>query len=314
MGRLNRELTEQMLKYNYRAVLRNESTTEQEPADFDEQWSNIWRKRIMTTSARTSTGETVTFDEFLAEDNFATNVEPMKLQAVTVLVSPIVLLAQVVVIIFLDRFLSNHVDLVTVIQVGLFSSLIISLLLFDFHAHQNAEVPVVNTLSAFPKEVVKPFADRIKSFGEEPFRPVKVTITKLYLSLVRDYFGVSTFWAALLNTCTFLICMGLSLSIGFILQPTNMSRVLPWYKSMAIGLSFLPFGMLAGYYLAFLVVQYARVLIAPIIVGLLAAVLPYALGYLFTGQIDVAKVQNSVLAAGTAMFSLGHHDNGASKG
>ena len=47
----------------------------------------------------------------------------------------------------------------------------------------------------------------------------------------------------------------------------------------------------------------ARLLLAPIIIGLLAAVLPFLIGYLFTGQLDLTQTQNSILAAGTAIAS-----------
>ena len=301
---LNREVIEQSLKHSYHTVLRNESSTPEEPADFLKKWSDIWQEKILKIGTKNAAGDTVTFDDHLTENNFASIVEPVKLQGVTTLISPTFLAFQVVMMIFITKYLSNQINLVTVIQVGLFSSLVISLLLFNFHAHQNSEVAVLGVMAALPEEVSKSLGDRIKSLGEQPFKPLKVKIKKHYLSLVRDYFALILFWfGGVLNAISSLLFIGIIVVIGFILRPANMSNILPWYKNMAIGLALIPFGMLTGYYVAFLTLQYARVLLAPIIVGVLAVVLPYALGYLFTGKIDLTQVQNSVWAAGAGIVA-----------
>jgi hypothetical protein len=298
-GRIDRDVTEQTLKNNYRAALLKELKTTDVPADFDEKWSGVWQENILTLGTKNSSGEMITLDDFLADDNFASTVEPLKLQVVTALISPTYVAFQIIMIFFIDKYIRNQINMVTMLQVSLFFSLIISLLLFNFHAHQNAEIPFIGIVSPpVPKAIADLFTERLKNIGKQPFRPSKVTIKKPYISLIRNYFAKFFFWVGgVVNACLTLLILGVSLLLGLILHPASFNTILPWYKDMAIGLALMPLGILAGYYVAFFTIQYARVLVAPIIIGILAAILPYALGYLFTGRIDFAQIQNGVWAA-----------------
>ena len=301
---LNREVTEQSIKYSYRTALLNESATSEIPDDFHQKWSSMWQERILRISTQNTAGDTITLDDHLADNNFASTVEPIKLQSVTTLISPTFLAFQIVMMILIAKYLNHLINLITVIQIGLFVSLVISLLLFNFHAHQNSEVAVLGNVATLPEDIAGSLGERIKALGNQPFKPLKVRIKKDYLSLVRDYFALILFWfGGVLNAITSLLFLALIVVIGFIFRSESISDILPWYKNMAIGLSLIPFGMLVGYYVAFFTLQYAKVLLAPIIVGILAAVLPYGLVYVFTGKIDLSQVQNSVWAAGAGIVA-----------
>lgn len=302
LAEIDSELTEDVLKHNYSRVVGLEA--EEEQAKLDRRWKKIWRDEILKVGTRDPSGKGLTFADFISTKNFASRIEPLKIQAVMNLILPLMILFQIFMLILIYNYLEGNTGLITVIQGGLAMSFILSSVLFSFHSHQNTEITILGSAVPLPEEVEKKYADRLKKIQDKKIHPVNVTVKKHYLSVIRDFFALPLFWiGGVLNAFTCLLFVGVTVLIGFIWFRAGMLELLPWYRDLAVAFLLVPLGLLASYYISFLTLQYARLLLAPLIIAMLAAVLPFLISYLFTGQIDLSQAQNSIIAAGTAIVS-----------
>jgi hypothetical protein len=299
---IDSDLTQDLLKIKYREIAGLEGEANQ--AALEKKWKKVWKDQILKVSTREPSGRVLAFADFISTTNFAARIEPIKIQAVMNLILPIMLLFQTVMLLLIFNYLEANIALITVIQGGLAMSFIISSLLFSFHSHQNTEISIIGSVAPFPPEIEKQYTERLEKLVDKKLHPIKVTVKKHYLSVIRDFFALPLFWiGCVLNAFTCLLLLGLTVLIGFLWFGAGMVNLLPWYRDLAVAFLLVPLGFLAAYYISFLTLQHARLLVAPVIIGLLAAVLPFLISYLFTGQIDFSQAQNSIIAAGTAIVS-----------
>jgi hypothetical protein len=193
----------------------------------------------------------------------------------------------------------GRLQLLTVAQFSLFLCLIVCLILFLYHAHQNATLTLFgNLLSLNLSEELK---QRAKLFEGLKIRPAKVLVTKRYLTLIQNYFGELIALITLLNTASSLLIVGVVLLVTKLWHPASFRAILPWYREFSVCLLFIPLGLLATYFLMFVILRNLKLVLAPLVLGLLTVLIPYAFTYLIGGSVDIGQVRNSVVAIFTGL-------------
>ncbi|HKF23199.1 MAG TPA: hypothetical protein VKE93_16615 [Candidatus Angelobacter sp.] len=300
IGRIDREITEWSLKTRYQDLLAEDNEAVS-AAEFETRWSEIWQKEILAIVIKMSAGRSITYGDALAEENFDLRMELLKLPAVARLVVPIMSTAQIVMLYLLLRFLDAHTNLLTVIQAGLFLGLLVCLVLFNFHAHQIAEVQLVD--SPIEPRAPENLKNRLKELSGLVLRPTKITINKNYLTEIQRYFSTWLVAAAVHNTVLGLILVGIVLLMNALFQHSSIHAVLPWYRGFLIGLVVIQLGLIASYHLMFIMLRNLKLILVPIIVGLLAAFLPYGLIYIVGGHVNLVELKNVYFALATGLVT-----------
>ena len=302
-GRIDRDVSEWSLKSAYHNVFAAKRPPELQ--DFEESWSHVWRENILDLEIQVGPNRFLKFEEALAEDNFGIRIEPVKLTVVSTILAPIVKMVQLVMICLLARFLDGKIHLLTVVQSGLFVSLIVCLILFLYHAHQNAVIPFVGSMVPNLPEQLK---QQLKPFEGLTIRPKKVSVTKRYLTLIQNHFAEGLALLTFVNALSSLLIVSIVLLVTWVWHRDILAEVVPWYRELSVGLLFIPLGLLATYFVMFLVLRNVKLILAPLVVGLLMALLPYALTYLVGGRIDLSQVKNALVAVfmglGTGLTTL----------
>jgi hypothetical protein len=295
---LDNEIIEEILKFKYRENVYNSSASK-EPSDFESEWSKIWNDKILKIGT-----EGFTFKDILSEGNLAFRIMPLKLDATTQIMVPFIKVFQLIMIYFILGFLNGSGELLTIIQIGVFLSFIISIIWFIHHSYRLAEIPFLDPTMGLPENIRLKFSDRSKAFIGLTVRPIRITVKKRYHSLIRDYLGTFIVTGTFLNTVLLLVLTGITLFIGIIWFPTNKDSILLWYKNLIIGILLLPVGFIIGYYLTFLILQNVRKFLAPIVAGLLGAGLPFVLDYLLTGRIELNDAKTAIFAFSAGLSTL----------
>ena len=295
-GCLDRDVTEWTLKNAYHQLQAAKGAAALQ--DFEQSWSNVWRQKILSLQIQVGPNRWVKLDDAFSEDNWGIRVEPIKLTVVSNILAPIVKLVQLVMIFLLARFVDGRIQLLTVVQSGLFLGLVVCLILFLYHAHQNAAIPFIG--SVVPN-LPEPLKERLKPFAGVIVRPTKVTVTPRYLTLIQNYFAEGIAMWTVLNTISSLLIVGVVLLVTRLWHPAILHAVLPWYREFSMGLLFVPTGLLAIYFLMFLVLRNFKLVLAPIVLGLLTVLIPYAFTYLAGGRVDLSQMKNAMVAVFTGL-------------
>jgi hypothetical protein len=295
-GRLDVKLLEWKLKETYRKLLERKDPDKVK--DLDRLWLDAWKNQILAMGFDTVSGTYQTYGQALGEDNFGVRTEPIKLQMVADFVAPIMKSVQLVVICLMASYLDGKTHLLTVIQASLGLCLMMALILLTYHAHRNAEIPLLG--SALP-DTPPDIQEQVRPLVGKRVRPKQILAHKRYLTLIQNFFAEILATATLINALGLLLLVGIVLLMVRVWQPASVGMILQWYKHFSIGLLIIPVALFASYHLMFLALRNARLVLAPVIVGLLAAVLPYAFTYLVGAKVDVSQVKNAVLAAFTAL-------------
>ncbi len=308
-NQLNKLVIEETLKLRYRenryerlekerkqpSSALVEETFDPDDPNFNASWSRLWNDTIMRVGT-----ENLIYKDFLAEENVAARMVPIKLQVTTLLVSPFVKLFQLVMIFLMVIYLNNGTELITVIQVGAALSFVMSLILFINQSTQISEIPLMFSMDGMDEKLKQSFRDVVEKLNslKLTIRPKRFSATKRYMSLVRDYFLTSTLAPAMIyNVLLVLLWVGLILLTGTLWSPTNKSNLISWYSHFSLGLVLLVPALAVAYWLTVFVLQHIKTILAPLIVSLLVAVLPFAIEYLFTGHIDLGHIRHIIVAA-----------------
>jgi hypothetical protein len=295
-GSLDRDVYEWTLKNSFYRLQKGKG--EKQTEELDHKWGEVWRG-ILAIQIRLGRNRWVGLDEAFADDNCGVRIEPIKLAGVSAIVGPIVKLVQLTMIYLFARFVDGKVQLLTVAQSSLFLCLIVCLILFLYHAHQNSTITLFGNLLSLdlPEELKL----RAKAFEGLKIRPTKVTVTKRYLTLIQNYFGEWIALITLLNTISSLLIVGVVLLVTRFWYFGAFKAVLPWYREFSICLLFIPPVLLATYFVMFAVLRNLKLVLAPLVLGLLTVLIPYGFTYLIGGSVDFGQVKNSVLAIFTGL-------------
>lgn len=288
-NRLDVEITEEMLKLNYRRNVYKPSDST-DPTDFESKWSKIWNEEILKVSA-----EGISFKDVLTEDKFAPRVIPFRMLASINMFSPLMNMFQVVMFYLILRLINGSIEAVTVVQAGVFLCFILSITWFIFCSYQITEIPLLGNYDMLPKEIKEKFSDRLKPFLGATVTPKNVTVKNRYFSLMRS-FQTRLISITFLNSLLALILVGIILIIVTLWNPTNVESIVSWYRYFSIGVILLPLAFFAGYYLTSIIIQHFRQVLSSVILAFLAVVLPFAINYLLTGYFEFSEIKNALIA------------------
>jgi hypothetical protein len=203
--------------------------------------------------------EGISYRDFLSEDKFASRTIGLTMAGSTIVIAPLVKAFQLIMIYLIFSLINGSIEVLAVIQAG-----------------------------------VK-FSDRLKQFLGKTVIPKRIIVQNRYFSLMRNY-QARHMAIAFLNSILILVLVGIILIIGFLSSLTNVGDMTSWYAYFSIGVILLPFAFITGFYLTSMIIQNFRQLLAPIILGLLAVVLPFAITYLFTGYFEFIEIKNVILS------------------
>jgi hypothetical protein len=285
-NKLDIEIIEEILKTNYRKKIYKSDSTDSE--DFESKWSKVWNEKILDIST-----EGISYRDFLSEDKFASRTIGPTMAGSTIVIAPLVKTFQLIMIYLIFSLINGSIEVLTVIQAGVLLSFILSIIWFIHHSYQITEIPLF--VENLPEEIKEKFSDRLKQFLGKTVIPKKIIVKNRYFSLMRNY-QARCMATVFLNSMLILVLVGIILIIGVLSSLTNIGDMTSWYAYFSIGVILLPFAFITGFYLTSMIIQNFRQLLAPIILGLLAVVLPFAITYLFTGYFEFIEIKNVILS------------------
>jgi hypothetical protein len=287
---LDRDLTEALLKWNYRKNIHEKLSAP--PADLETTWTKLWNETILNVGT-----EGRTLRDALTSDEVAFSVIPIQLTVSSTFVSPFIKIFQFILFYILARYLSGTGALIMLIQACIGLSFILSILWFIYHAYKLSEIAYLGVLEKLPEELQKQFDDRLKQFQDMKVRPVKITLNKRYLSIVRNYLVTSLGRDLLLNTIFALVLVAVSLVIGRLAFPDHYADLVIWYRRFAIGACLISLVFLISYYVSFWILQNVRSVIAPILTSLVGALSPFLISFVLTGKFQLSQFTSQLSAA-----------------
>jgi hypothetical protein len=280
------------MKDRFRATFEDEV-----PADFEDKWSQVWNEQIL----KLHTGG-LTLKDSLDDEAHPFRIIPGRLAITATLLSTLVDIFQALALFAIVLYLNHVIELVNAVQIGSLLIFVLSLLVFLHHSFQLNEY-ALQPAPGLPQSIQDQFKEQFKLFEARRVIAKQVTVDRTYLSAVRRYFMrflIMTFY----NSLNTLILVGVMVLIGLIGFPAQHDPLLAWYGALAIGVVILPFAVLIGFYLTFLLLQSFGKIMAPVVAALLGALLPFGVEFIVTGQVDWSKAQNALAAAVSGATAL----------
>ncbi|HEU5240251.1 MAG TPA: hypothetical protein VFU37_24160, partial [Pyrinomonadaceae bacterium] len=296
---LDRDLTEALLKRSYLTNVYKK--TNAPPEDLDTTWAKLWNETILNVGTEGST-----LRDALTSEEVAFSLIPMQLTMSTTFVSPVIKISQLILFYVLTRYLNDTSPLITMIQLCIGLSFILSILWFIYHAYRMNEIEYIGVLEELPAELQKEFAPRLQQFENMKVRPTKITLNKRYLSIVRNYLVTSLGRDLLLNTIFTLVLVGVSLVIGRLAFPGQFGELALWYRRFAFWAFLISLLFLIGYYVSFWILQHVRTVVAPILASLVGALSPFLISFILTGKFQLSQFTSQLsatLAAAGILFT-----------
>jgi len=287
-NKLNSEITEEIFKTNYRKDLYKSDSID--PNDFESKWSKVWNEKIL--NIRT---EGISYRDCLSEDKFASRTIPFTMAGSTTVIAPLVKTFQLIMIYLIFSLINGSIAVLAVIQVGVFLCFTLSIIWFINHSYQITDIALGGGYDLLPEEIKEKYSDRAKPFLGKTVIPKKIIVKNRYFSLMRNY-QARHMAAAFVNSILILALVSIILIIGALCSPTNIGDMISWYEYFSIGVILLPFAFITGFYLTSMIIQNFKQFLAPIILGILTVVLPFAVNYLFTGHFEFIEIKNAVLS------------------
>ena len=300
-NKLDIDITEETLKKQHREnVFKASGPTDS--SDFENKWSKVWKEQILEIK----TVEGISFRDSLSEEKFSSRVVIFRLIQSVQILPPLIWVCQLIMLWLISQGLSQSIAVVTIIQVGVFLCFMISIIWLIFTTFHMDKITLMVEPS-LPKEIKELYSDRLKKIIGKRVKPKKIIIKKPYYSLMRNFHARLFFFSgSFIDSLILLMLVGISLFIGALWSHTNinMGEIIYWYKYFALSVILLPFAIITGFYLTSIIIQRFKLILAPIILGLLTAALPFAINYLLIGDFEFVELKNSVLTfiAGMGVF------------
>ncbi|GEM_PF-5447378 len=291
--KLDAELSEELIKQKYWALAQTGDQPLDEAA-FEANWSEIWNNKIRKVGTKGVKHATITYGE-LMDNNVMGMSESLKITAMTTLIASTAKIFQMVIVLLTFNYLQTQGEILTVVRAGLFGGILLSALWFSFFARRIADMTFIDNADFLPPDMREKYGAKIRAAVQDeevnPIRASSIKIENGYISTARDYFAILLTSQAILNTCTLILIVGVTVVIGLIFQP-NFASTLDWYRHMLVGLLAIPIVLLLGYYLTFFSLLNSRAFVAAAVVGVIAFFLPYFISFALTGRVDVTQASN----------------------
>lgn len=308
--KLDDEILEENLKVAYKAAyVENPGGLDDEVAssapsegDFEARWPAVW-KTILDVPL-----EGHTLRNALAEEKFASRAMIALLPALTWLVKPLVDIIYLTMIVLTALYLHGSVELLNVVQVGVALLFILSITLFILLSQK-----IVGHVHFYPEqmplgeEIERKYSDRLAAIRNQTVKPsARLTNTSLYLSITRGYF-IRILSISFQTSLAVLLLVAAAVVASILLASGDRDSFLPWYRDFSIGVVLLPVAMIVGFFVTFEILQRLKQLLAPLALGALGVVAPFAVVYLSTGRFEPNELQNDLVGvlAGAGGLAVG---------
>ena len=290
---LDTDILEYILKRNYIKQMLDPKN----PNFLEEEWQDVWNNKILNLGV-----DGITFRDSLYGNNIGMRILPLKLTAITYIISPFFKIFSLVMVYLFVKFLIGDISHLTVIQIGILSIFIISLIWFIHNSFKLTEIPF--TFDFHPDEIMEKFSERIQPMRNIKIRPKKLSINKHYISCVRDYLAPYLLAVTLINSVTAIMFIVITLLMVILIMPSDMHNFTTLYMNLSIGILSLPIFLLIGYYTTFLILRNPKKFAAPIILGFLGVILPYIADFILTGALDFQKANAAIISFITGVSLL----------
>ncbi len=281
-------------------VLLREKFLEVEDGE-DDGWADVWERELLAYPA----GDLTLRDAYKAH---TVGIIPLRLVQVGQLVGPMFLAFQFLLSFLAYRALTGAGSWVTVFQVGLVVTFVLTMIIYLNHVKSLQTIQLLETPQELLEKLPDDLQERVTALVGAQIVPIRVAVTPSYFSAIRDYFAGAIAVVSSFNALVQLVAVGVAFlaSIPF---ADSRGDVASDYGKLALTLAVIPFGILAAFYLASLLIQHVRHFAAIALGGLVTALAPLALTYLAKGEVpdDTRSIVTAAAAGlvGTLTAALG---------
>jgi hypothetical protein len=288
---VDRDVTEELLKRSYFTHIEQEEA-ELDTSRLEERWQRYWTTRILGTGPGGRT-----FRDALDIENVGFRAEGFKLMTIVAVGSQLFDLMFVVMVVLLYLHLAEMIGFITMIQLGLPLLLIGPFFVFMLHAHRHERFPLGGISVPLPDDLNAEIGARLEGITGSMIRPVRVKVGKRYTKIVRDFLGPLVALGTLLSAASFLTFIGITLALGYMLPGIEVGNTTEWYRDLAAGVLLIALAVPVAFYISFWVLRNVRQIVAPVVIALLVAGLPYAVQFVTSGELRFDEAINRFLGA-----------------
>jgi hypothetical protein len=261
-----------------------------EPDQLEAEWKEVWEAEILEYRVRDAT-----LRDTYASPSYSGPIIPLRLLQVGELTGPIFLAFNAALVLLSYRALTGTGSFLTVLQVGLAFSFLITTIIYLNHLKSLAFLQVLEPAEELIDELPEELREQIRDNVGRQIVPIRVSATPSYFSAVRDYFARSIATVMTYNAIVGVVMISIPLLAGVIVASDSRSQLASMYAKLAVAIAVIPLAIVALHYLTSLLIQHVRRYAAIAVGGLAAALLPVGLQYLANG--DIATSTQAVVTA-----------------
>ena len=284
----NRDVDEAILHAAFTRLALAASETP-DPHAIETDWKNVWEDELLTYRV----GEATLHDTY-SPPSYSSALIPLRIVGVARLVGGMLLVFQTILLFLAFQALTGGGSWLTVVQVGLVTSFLISMIIYLNHIQAFGQITLAGiSENELPDEIAdlipKEVSDRTNSFAGTVIIPRYVKFTTAYFSAIRNFFARNMLVNMTYNALFMLALMVPSVVGTVIFAANRRDDAVVLYGKLALVVVLIPVSVVLTFFLASLLIQHLRYLAAAAIGGLVTAILPIALQYISTGSISGNK-------------------------
>lgn len=282
-------LQEDTLKLAYRELIYEPRHQGKGPSEseFESKWASIWKDQILELH----TGN-LKFRDVFVSTNYAYFLVAGSLQLMYPRMHRFFLIFQLAILYLTTLLIADRIQFLLVIQIGVFLSFIFALYWYIAYSFSLASRDMITILdiNSIPEKFRSKYLEPLKSLTGLGYRPKELRVKSKLFGLMRNY-QVREILSGFNSIIGGLLLVGASMVLARLWNIAGADR---WYAGLALAFLVVPFFLILGFYIISVILQYSKQVLAPIVVGLVGAALPYAINYTITGEFRFAEVKNAV--------------------
>jgi len=302
-GALAKSVDEALLRKRF---LELEAATGADPDRIEADWKEVWENELLAYRV----GDATLRDTYNPL-SLGAMILPLRLTSVSTLVAPMILVFQFVVGFLAFRALTGGQSWVTVFQVGLLISFILTSIIYLNHVTSLQTIELLKSPDAVLDNIPEDLREKFDGLVGRRVVPIRVKTAPLYFRAIRDYFAGGIALATFFNALAQLLLVAIALIAAIAAAPGSRAEIVSGYGTLALAFVVIPFAIVASFYAASVLIQQFRSLTAGLLGGLATALLPLGLTWIVNGDVP-SGTQAIILAAvsgvvGTFATVLGTH-------
>jgi hypothetical protein len=280
-SQLGKRVDEVIIKESFLEHERRES-----PGLSDEEleasWADVWEHELLEYPV----GDSRLRDGYEAP-SYAVGIIPLRLVQVGMLLGPIILASQFLLGFLCYRALTGSTSWVTVLQVTLAISFLLTAIVYLNHLKSLQVITVLEVAPALREKLPEDMLEEADRLAGEEIFPRRIVFTPDYVSTIRNHFGRSIGVVTAFNATVQLGAVALAFVLA-LAASASYGSIARDYAELALALAAIPLAMVVAYFLASLLVQHLRSTLAIVAGAIVTALLPIGLEYLLSGEVSTS--------------------------